>query len=181
MLRNALLRNAPCMRPSEVLLLHPYVPGEIIIGGVVAFVDLDAARAVIAPVEHASEKCELQRPGGFGLLPAIAARHGFIEPTVRGIGVDLDRIALVVTVETVAQAPHVGERDHVVGFAENAENRTPDCGDDLVERPGIARADLPFALRRRSVPDKCRCDRPLRRQYQRMASRLAYAFDRDLR
>ena len=87
------------------------------------------------------------------------------EPAVRRVGVDLDRIALVVTIEAVAQAPHVGKRNHVVGLAENAENRTFDRGNDLVERFGIARADLPFALRRRAVPDERRGDRPLRRQH----------------
>src|SRR5215472_8232157 len=128
------------------LLLHPHVLGEIITGGMVAFVDLHAARAVVAGREHAFEKRELQRPSGFRLRTAIPARHGIVEPAVRRIGVDLDRIALVVTIEAVAQAPHVGERDHVVGLAENAKNRTFDRGNDLVERFGIARADLPFAL-----------------------------------
>src|SRR5262249_56599692 len=46
---------------------------------------------------------------------------------------------------------------------------------------GIARADLPFALRRRAVPDERRGDRPLRRQYQRMAAGLTDAFDGDPR
>src|SRR5262245_18496300 len=145
------------------LLLHPHVFGEIIIGGMVAFVDLHATRAVVARVEHALEKRKLQRPSGFCLRAAITARHGVVEPAVRRVGVDLDRVALVVTIEAVAQAPHVGERDHMVGLAENAENRTFDRGNDLVERFGIARAGLPFALRRRAVPDERRGDRPLRR------------------
>src|SRR6516165_3264920 len=95
------------MRASETLLLHPHVLGEIIIGGMVAFVNLHAARAVVAGVEHALEKRELQRPRGLRLRPAITARHGVVEPAVRRVGVDLDRIALVVTIEAVAQAPHV--------------------------------------------------------------------------
>src|SRR5262245_24578193 len=56
------------------LLLHPHVLGEIIIGGMVAFVDLHAACAVVAWVEHALEKRELQRPSGFRLRTAIARR-----------------------------------------------------------------------------------------------------------
>src|SRR5262245_65833388 len=85
------------------LLLHPHVLGEIIIGGMVAFVDLHAARAVVAWVEHALEKRELQRPSGFRLRTAIPARHGVVEPAVRRIGVDLDRNALSVSVRAVGQ------------------------------------------------------------------------------
>src|SRR5215813_7152017 len=119
------------------LLLHPHVFGEIIIGGVIAFVNLHAACTVVARIEHTLEKRKLQRPSGFRLRAAITARHGVVEPAVRRVGVDLDRVALVVTIEAVAQAPHVGERDHMVGLAENAENRTFDRGNDLVERFGI--------------------------------------------
>src|SRR5262245_48097731 len=85
------------------LLLHPHVLGEIIVGGMVAFVDLHAARAVIAWVEHALEKRELQRPSGFRLRTAITARHGVVEPAVRRTGVDLDRNALSVSVRAVGQ------------------------------------------------------------------------------
>src|SRR5262249_58120674 len=74
-----------------------------------------------------------------------------------------------------------GEGDRGAGLAEKAETGPPDRGDDLVERLGIARADLPFALRRRAVPDERRGDRPLRRQYQRMAAGLTDAFDGDPR
>jgi hypothetical protein len=70
---------------------------------------LHAAHVVVAGVEHALKKRELQRPSGFRLRTAITARHGVVEPAVRRIGVDLDRIGLVVTIEAVAQAPHVGE------------------------------------------------------------------------
>src|SRR6516225_10709405 len=163
------------------LLLHPHVLGEIIIRGMVAFVDLSAARAVIARVEHALEKSELQHPGGFCLLPAIPAGHGIVELPVRSTGVDLDHIALVVAIEAVAEAPHVGERDHMAGLTENAENRTLDRGNDVVERLGIARASLPFALRGRAIPDERRRERTLRRQHQRMASGLADALDSDFR
>src|SRR5215831_13249630 len=163
------------------LLLHPHVLIEIIIRGMVAFVDLSAAQAVIARIEHALEKIELQHPGGFRLLPAIPAGHGIVEPPVRSTGVDLDRIALVVAIEAVAEAPHVGERNHMVGLAENAENRTLDRGNDVVERLGIARASLPFALRGRAIPDERRRERTLRRQHQRMASGLADALDSDFR
>src|SRR5215475_6664676 len=107
-------RAMVCSCVIPFLLLHPHVLGEIIIRGMVAFVDLSAAQAVIARVEHALEKSELQHPGGFCLLPAIPAGHGIVEPPVRSTGVDLDRIALVVAIEAVAEAPHVGERDHMV-------------------------------------------------------------------
>src|SRR5260370_35162657 len=92
----------------------------------VAFVNLHAARAVIARAEHALEECALQCPGGFGLLTAIPAGHGIVEPAVRSAGIDFNRIALVVMIETVGKAAHVLERDHVLGFTEHAENRTSD-------------------------------------------------------
>jgi hypothetical protein len=57
------------------LLLHPHVLGEIIIGGMVAFVNLHAARAVVAGVEYALEKPELQRPSGLRLRTAIASNE----------------------------------------------------------------------------------------------------------
>src|SRR5262245_11022431 len=68
------------------LLLHPHVLGEIIIGGMVAFVDLHAARAVVAWVEHAREKRELQRPSGFRLRTAIIRRISSMISTVKGRG-----------------------------------------------------------------------------------------------
>src|SRR5262249_9123446 len=145
----------------------------------VAFVDLYAARAVIARVEHALQECALQRPGGFGLLTAIPTGHGIVEPAVRSARTNFDRVALVVMIETVAQAAHVVERDHVVGFPEDSENRTFHRGDDLLERLGITRANLPLARRGSSVPDDRRCDRSLRRQHQWMASGLADAGHRD--
>jgi len=40
----------------------------------VAFVNLHAARAVVAGVEYAIEKRELQRPSGLRLRTAITAR-----------------------------------------------------------------------------------------------------------
>src|SRR5258708_12858454 len=112
----------------------------------VAFVDLHAARAVVAGAEHALEKRELQRPSGFRLRTTIAARHGVVEPAVRRIGIDLDRIALVVTIEAVAQPPHIGERDHLVGLAENAENRTLARADDLPARLTITPPYPPLSL-----------------------------------
>src|SRR5262245_18437752 len=112
-----------------------------------ALVDLHPLRAVIARIEHALEERALQRPASFRLRAAIAAGHGVVEPAVRRAGIDLDGIALVVAIEAIAQAPHVGERDDVVRLAENAEHRAFDAGDDLLERRGIARVDLPFALR----------------------------------
>src|SRR5262245_62547478 len=99
-----------------------------------AFVDLHSPAAVVARIEHALEERALQRPAGLRLRAAIAARHGVVEPSVRRAGIDLDGIALVVAIEAIAQAPHVGERDHVVRLAENAEDRALDAGDDLLER-----------------------------------------------
>ncbi len=84
-------------------------------------------------------------------------------------------------IERVAQASHVVERDHVIGLAEDAQHRAIDAGDELVERLGIARVDLPLALRGRAVPDERGGDRALRRQHERMAAGLADARDGDLR
>src|SRR5882672_5981757 len=98
------------------LLLHPHVPGEIIFGGMVAFVGLDAPRAVMAGVKHGHEEGALQRPAGLRLRAAIAAGHGVVEPAMRRAGIDLDRVGLVVAVEAVAETPDVVERDHVVGL-----------------------------------------------------------------
>src|SRR6516162_4010162 len=86
---------------ARQLLLHPHVLGEIIIGGMVAFVDLHAARAVVAGAEHALEKRELQRPRGLRLRPAIRPRQGVVVPAWRRIGVALNVIPLAATFEAV--------------------------------------------------------------------------------
>src|SRR5262249_57257224 len=85
------------------LLLHPHVLGEIIIGGMVAFVDLHAARAVVAGLEHTLEKRELQRPRRLRLRSAITARHGDVEPAVRRGGGDPDRKSPFMIAEAGAQ------------------------------------------------------------------------------
>src|ERR1700704_1579613 len=77
---------------SPGFLLHPHVPGEIIIGGMIALVDLDAPRAVIAGIEHRREECELQRPACFRLRAAIAAGHRVVQPAMRRAGIDFDGI-----------------------------------------------------------------------------------------
>ncbi len=71
---------------------------------------------------------------------------------MRHARIDLNRIALVMAIETVAEAPDIGERDNVVGLAEYAEHRTLDAGDDVLQRLGKTIADIPFALGRCSVP-----------------------------
>src|SRR6266508_78082 len=172
--------TSPAMT-GRVSLLHPHVLGEIVIDGMLALVDLHPPRPVVAGIKHALEKGELQRPAGLRLGAAVAARHGVVEPAVRRAGIDLDRVAFAMAIEAVAEAAHVVERDHVIGLAENAENRALDPADDLVERFGIALAHLPLPLRRRPVPDERGGDRALRRQHQRMPSGLADARDGDFR
>src|SRR5436305_14791340 len=105
----------------------------------VAFIDLHPSRAVIARVEHALEECELQRPRGFGLLTAIPAGDGIVEPTARSTRIALERIALVATIETITPTAYVGERDHMVGLAENAEKGTFHRGNDLIQRTWTTR------------------------------------------
>ena len=99
---------------------------------------------------------------------------------MRRAGIDLDRIGLVVAVKTVAQPPHVGERDHMVGLAENAEHRTIDARDHVIERFGKLFVDLPFLVAGRAIPDQCRGDRMLGGVDQRMAAGLAHTFDGNL-
>src|SRR5579864_3254931 len=100
--------------------LHPHVFREIVIGGVVALINLHAPIFVVAAVENLGEKVALQPPGGFGRLGAVTARHGVVEPTVRRAGEHADRVGLVVALQAVAETTNIRERDQVIGLAENA-------------------------------------------------------------
>src|SRR3984893_1919493 len=99
---------------------------------------------------------------------------------MRHAGIDLDRICLVMAIETVAQAPDIGERDDVVGLAEYAEHRALDAGDDVLQPFGERAADLPFALGRSQVPRPRSGNRTVARKHKRVAAGLAYAFDGNL-
>src|SRR5262249_5848070 len=74
------------------VLLQPQVIAEIIIRGVLAFVDLNAMRMVVAGIQHLREEGALQRPARLRLLAPVAAGHGVVEPAVRRAGIDLDVI-----------------------------------------------------------------------------------------
>src|SRR5262249_17799769 len=92
-------------------LLQPHVLGEIVARARVAR-KLPADRGrVIAAAEGLGEELLLRRPAGVGLRLAITARHGVVEPAMRGILVDMDVVALLVPLEAVAKAPNVIKRD----------------------------------------------------------------------
>src|SRR5271169_1518491 len=95
--------------PGEAPSRQAFVFCEIVIGGVLGFVNLHAARFVVTRIEYLPEKRQLKRPRRLGRVAAIAARHGVVEPAVRRAGIDFDRISLVVAIEAVAQLPHIGE------------------------------------------------------------------------
>ena len=99
---------------------------------------------------------------------------------MRRAGIDLDGVGLVVAIETVAKAPHVGQRDDVIGLAEYAEHRAFDARDDLVERRRKALVDLPFAVAGGAVPHQRRGNRVRGGEHQRMTAGLADALHRDL-
>ena len=87
-----------------------------------ALVDLNAPCRVDVGIEDPAQKRQLQRPSSLSGITAVAARHGVVEPTVRGAGINLDGVAFVVAVETVAKSAHIVERDEVVGLTKNAED-----------------------------------------------------------
>src|ERR1700738_2730298 len=99
---------------------------------------------------------------------------------MRHARIDLDRIGLVIAIETVAEAPDISERDDVVGLAEYTEHRALDAGDNVLQRLWEALADLPFALGRCSVPHQRGGDRSFGSEHERVPAGLAYAFDRNL-
>src|SRR5215475_1072826 len=104
-------------------LLQPHVLGEIVARARGAL-KLPADRGgVKATAEDLGEELLLRRPAGVGLRLAIAARHGVVEPAMRGILVDVDVVALLVPLEAVAKAPNVIKRDDVTRFSEGAEHR----------------------------------------------------------
>src|SRR4051794_7928072 len=119
------------------ILLVPHVAAEIVIGGNVGGIALDAVRAVMAGRQDRLQERALMGPGRLRLGAAVAPRHGVIEPAVRRVAIDLDVVTLSVAIQTVAQAPDVVERDQMIGFAEHSEHGTIDRGDDLVERARI--------------------------------------------
>ena len=94
---------------------------------------------------------------------------------MRRVGIDVDVIRLAVTLQGVAQAPDVVDRDEVIGLAEHAEHRARDGGDDLVERPRIFAVGLPLARLGGTVPDQRGADRARRREHERQARGLAHA------
>src|SRR5215470_12733295 len=160
--------------------LQPYILREIVMGTALAF-KLPADRAVIAAAEHLGEKALLRSPAGVGLRLAITARHGVVEPAMWRVLVDVDVVALVVRLKAVAEAPHVVERDDVIGFAEGAEHRAGQCRDDVIERFRLQLVDLPFALARGAVPNDGGADPHLGGEHQRMPASLAIAADCDAR
>src|SRR5256885_17179167 len=87
-------------------LLQSYVLGEIVARAALA-PKLPADRGgVIAPAERLGEKPLLRCPAGVGLRLAITARHGVVEPAVRGALVDVDVVALFLPLEAVAETPN---------------------------------------------------------------------------
>src|SRR5262249_55727278 len=154
-----------CARPGHESMWHthgnllqPYILREIVVGATLAL-KLPADRGrVVAAAEHLGEKPLLCRPAGIGLRLAIAARHGVIEPAVRGVLVDVNVVALLVPLEAVAKAPNVIERDDVIRFTKSAEHRAGQCRDDVVERFRLQLIDLPFALRGGAIPDDSGAD-----------------------
>src|SRR5262249_18276497 len=133
--------------------------------------------AVIAAGEHACEEALLRRPSGVRLPLPIAARHGVVEPTVRGILIDVDIVALAVLFEAVAKSPHVVERNEVVGLAEGREYRARELRNQAFERLRLPFRYPPLARRGRAVPHDSRADRHLGRKHERMAPSLAIAGD----
>src|SRR5580704_593861 len=76
--------------PGEAPSRQALVFCEVVIGGVLGFVNLHATRCVVARIEHSLEKRQLKRPRRFGRVTAVAARHGVVEPAVRRAGIDFD-------------------------------------------------------------------------------------------
>ena len=97
---------------------------------------------------------------------------------MRRVAIDMNAVALAVTIQAVAKPTDVVKRDQMIGLAEHAEHRTVDRGDDVVERPRILGVDLPFARLGRPIPDQRRGDRPARRDHQWQPRGLANAHDR---
>src|SRR5262245_45531145 len=159
--------------------LQSYVLREIVIGTAVAFKPPADGAAVIAATEHLGEEALLRGPAGVGLRLAIAARHGVVEPAMRRVLVDVDVVALLVRFEAVAEAPHIIERDDVIGLAKGAEHRAGQCRDDVIERFRLQLVDLPFALACGAVPHHGGADRHLRGEHQGVPAGLAITADRD--
>ena len=61
---------------------------------------------------------------------------------MRHARIDLDRIGLVIAIETVAEAPDISERNDVVGLAEYTEHRALDASDNVFQRLWEALADF---------------------------------------
>src|SRR5579883_3065192 len=152
---------------------------EVVVCGVLAFVDLHAARAIVSRIEDLVQECELKEPRGLGGIASIAAWHSVIEPTVWRARIDFDGLGLVVDVETIAQPAHIGKRDDVVGLAKYAEHRTIESGDDAFQRIRKLLVRCPFLLAGGAVPDQCRRDLVLGRIDQRITPGLADAHHGD--
>ena len=77
----------------SAFLLVPHVAAEIVIGGNVGGVALDAVRAVMAGRQDRLQERPLMGPGRFRLGATVAPRHGVIEPAVRRVAKDADVVA----------------------------------------------------------------------------------------
>src|SRR5581483_7861325 len=118
--------------------------GVVVDGGVALEEPADAVLRVGAAVD-AVQEVDRQAPGFLGLLRAVAAGHGVVQPAVRHGGEDLDVVALAVPLQGVAEAADVVERHEEVGLAEDAEDGALDARDDGVERLGLVLGDLEVA------------------------------------
>src|ERR1700722_10460172 len=108
---------------AQPSLFQPHVLGEVVV--LAAFAGEAPAHrlAGVAAGEHVGQEALLRRPAGLRLRFAVAARHGVVQPAVGSALIDVDVVALAMLLQAIAQAPHIGERDDMIGLAESPEYR----------------------------------------------------------
>ncbi len=109
--------------------------------------------AISGGIEQPVEEGELFRPSRLGLGLAVAARHGVVEPTVRGTAEHPDGVIDLIVLKAIAEAPHIIEGDDVVCFPEGTKHGAVNVGDYVFEGAGLTVVGFPFSDRGCSVPN----------------------------
>src|SRR5262249_52309809 len=86
-------------------LFQTHVAAEIVVGGNVGRVALQARRAVVAGRQNPLQERALVGPGGLRLGTTIATQHGVVEPPMRRSAVDVYTVGLAVALQAIAKAP----------------------------------------------------------------------------
>src|SRR6195256_4262384 len=104
-------QGASWASPVLAPLFVPHVAAEVVVDADVGGIALDANRAVAAGRKDLLQEGALIGPGPLRLSAAVAPRHGVVEPAMRRVAVNMNVVAFSVTLQAIAKAPDIVDRD----------------------------------------------------------------------